>query len=134
MQYENVGRRMSKRRREMGISVPDMAKILDISRATIYRYENGNIQNIKMPVIESIANVLKVSPLWLLGKTEIMEDAETKRNSKYYDVRTILTETMIFIENREGFQYNDMPLNDADKQVIITMLKSLVDLMDTRYI
>lgn len=41
-------------------------------KSTIHRYENGKINTIKIPVVESIALALNVNPSWIVGKPEII--------------------------------------------------------------
>lgn len=73
MEYVDIGERIKKRRMELGVSAADLAESLSMSKATIHRYENGEIKNIKLPVIESIARELRANPLWLIGKSEQRE-------------------------------------------------------------
>ena len=73
MTYEDIGTRIKERRKELNISAITLADRLGLSKATIHRYENGDIRNIKLPVIDAMAQVLKVNPLWLLGKSEVKD-------------------------------------------------------------
>lgn len=73
MSYEETGKRIKNRRKELKMSAATLAERLSLSKATIHRYENGDIKNIKMPVLESMAEILKVSPLWLIGKSQIKD-------------------------------------------------------------
>ena len=84
MSYEDTGKRIKSRRKELKISASTLADRIGLSKATIHRYENGDIKNIKMPVLESMAEVLKVNPLWLIGKSSI-KDGHTS-----YDICTEL--------------------------------------------
>ena len=84
MSYEDTGKRIKERRKEMNISAAELAERLGLSKATIHRYENGDIKNIKIPVLEALADVLKVNPLWLIDKSNIKEWRTT------YDVSTAL--------------------------------------------
>lgn len=63
----NVGMRIKKRRKEIGLSVDELAKRLGKNRATIYRYESSEIENMPLDIIEPLAEVLKVSPAYLMG-------------------------------------------------------------------
>ena len=76
MEYTEIGERIKRRRVEMNVSAADLAASLALSKATIHRYENGDIKHIKMPVIESIARELMVDAAWLLGKTDKMCPAD----------------------------------------------------------
>lgn len=71
MSYEETGQRIKARRKELNISAATLAEHIGLSKATIHRYENGDIKNIKMPVLEAMADVLKVNPSWLIGKSKI---------------------------------------------------------------
>lgn len=73
MSYEETGKRIKTRRKELNISATVLAERLGLSKATIHRYENGDIKNIKMPVLESLSEVLMVNPSWLIGKTDIKD-------------------------------------------------------------
>lgn len=76
MEYTEIGERIKRRRVEMNVSAADLAARLSLSKATVHRYENGDIKHIKMPVIESIAKALMVDAAWLLGKTDKMCPAD----------------------------------------------------------
>jgi transcriptional regulator with XRE-family HTH domain len=80
MSYEETGKRIKSRRKELKISAATLAERIGLSKATIHRYENGDIKNIKMPVLESMADVLMVNPMWLIGKSS------TKDGNTSYDV------------------------------------------------
>jgi repressor LexA len=70
---KEIGKRIETRRKQLGLTLDDISSQISMARSTIQRYEKGNIEKIKVPVIEAIANVLKVSPAWLSCKTDEME-------------------------------------------------------------
>lgn len=100
MTYKDTGKRIKERRKELDISAVQLAERLGLSKATVHRYESGDIKNIKMPVIEAMAKVLKVNPLWLLGKSEI-KDGHTG-----YDVCNALNDLLTDLN-----QYDDLVVN-----------------------
>ena len=55
------------RRTELGLTMKDVAKALDVSEATISRYESSAIQNMGIDKIEPLAKVLRCSPGYLMG-------------------------------------------------------------------
>jgi transcriptional regulator with XRE-family HTH domain len=65
-----VGDRIKKRRLELGMSVDDLAKKLGKNRATIYRYESSEIENLPISIIEPLAKILQTSPSYLMGWEE----------------------------------------------------------------
>lgn len=65
----NVGDRIKKRRKEIRMSVDELADAVGKSRATIYRYENGDIEKLPVDVLLPFASALKTSPDYLMGWT-----------------------------------------------------------------
>lgn len=72
-----IGERVKARRLKLGLSVDEVADALGKNRATVYRYESNEIEKLPTTVLEPLANVLKVSPGYLMG----WEDEETKEDS-----------------------------------------------------
>ena len=46
-----IGERIKLRRQELELSVDDIAKKLDKNRATVYRYESAEIENLPITVL-----------------------------------------------------------------------------------
>lgn len=67
----DIGDRINSAREQRGMTLDDIAKAVGVTKSTIQRYEKGTITRIKLPVIESIARVLKVDPNWLIGNTDM---------------------------------------------------------------
>ncbi len=62
-----VGERIRNLREKADISQTDLAKMVDISKQTLYKYETNVVTNIPSNTIEKIAYVLKISPAILMG-------------------------------------------------------------------
>lgn len=58
---------LKERRRELGLSLIEVANAVGVSEATISRYESGNIKNMRRDRIENYAKVLRVSIPVFLG-------------------------------------------------------------------
>lgn len=67
---EEIGLRIEQRRKELQLTLNDVADSIGVARSTIQRYEKGRISKIKLPVIEAIANALNVNPAWIIYKTD----------------------------------------------------------------
>lgn len=59
--------RIRKRRKDLNLTLADMAKQLKVSDATVQRYETGNIRNIKYDMIVKMSEILQCTPQFLLG-------------------------------------------------------------------
>ncbi len=75
----SIGNNIRGKRIELGYTLEDVAKRLKTSRQTVHRYETGVISNIPSDKVEMLADVLEVTPAFLMGweeKTQhpIMQD------------------------------------------------------------
>jgi repressor LexA len=68
----SIGERIKARRKQLGLSVDVLAEKLGKNRATIYRYESDDIENMPLNVLEPLAEVLQVSPSYLMGWDDSM--------------------------------------------------------------
>ncbi len=57
-------------REACGMTVDDLAKILGKNRATVYRYDNGQIENIPIQVVSILAATFDVDPMYLIGLSD----------------------------------------------------------------
>ncbi len=68
--FVTVGQQIRKRRKELKMSVDELASRIGKDRSTIYRYEKGNIEHIPHDVLLLLIEVLKVSPNELFNDKE----------------------------------------------------------------
>lgn len=69
------------------MSVDDLAKKLHKNRSTVYRYENGDIENMPIDILEPIALALDTTPAYLLGwdVEQIETAAKVQNDADAYD-------------------------------------------------
>lgn len=85
----SVGKRIKERRNELHMSVEELATKLNKNRATIYRYEKGEIENLPLDILESLAKALDTTPQYLMGwdkKLSGMRMTEGDNESMYFAV------------------------------------------------
>lgn len=70
-----IGDRIKKQRELLGISQVELAEKIKVSKQTLYKYENNIITNIPSDKIEIIGKVLEVSPSYLMGWEDNLENA-----------------------------------------------------------
>lgn len=89
-------KRIKQRRKELGLSAESIAEMLDISAATMYRYENNEIKKIPIGTLKPLAAILHTTPEYLMG----------------------CSDSNIFLVNDDSFAvFNDMT-NEQIKQTI----------------
>lgn len=108
-----ISLRIKERRLSLGLSVDDLAKKINKNRATIYRYENGEIENLPMNILEPLAKALQTTPAYLLGWEEKNE--------------TVTTENTIRLIARGG-GIKEYKVSDEQRKAIETLLgKDYID-------
>lgn len=126
MESKNFGERIKKRRIDIGMSADDLGQTVNKSRATIYRYENGDIENMPSGIIEPLAKALGISPDDLLGissaqftQTEFTEPSE---ENIYKNIRCLRI--------RKGMTQNELAelAGYTDRSSICKIEAGLVDL------
>ncbi len=65
MRFAEIGQQLRAYRIESGLRAEEIAARLGVSRAALYRYEKGEV--VKLDTVKRLAELLKVSPLSLLG-------------------------------------------------------------------
>lgn len=71
-----IGKRIAIARTEKNMTAKELADAIKVAASTISRYEKGEIVKAKIPVIEAIARVLGVNPMWLIGKSEYKKEKD----------------------------------------------------------
>lgn len=59
--------KIKNRRNELGLTLKEVAKALGVSESTVQRYETSEIKNMGIDKVEALANILKVTPEYLMG-------------------------------------------------------------------
>ena len=92
-----TGTRIRDRRKELGLTADALAEMIGVSRATIFRYENGAIEKVPADLLFPLAKHLSVSVSYLLGiSDDISSDLEDEQTASDYYVAydmSILTHT-----------------------------------------
>lgn len=73
---KQMGKKMHDKRKELKLTLDDVASEVKVAKSTIQRYEAGKIETPKIPVVREIAKALGVSSKWLLGNDEKTVDEQ----------------------------------------------------------
>lgn len=74
----NLSSVLKKRRKELNLTLLDIAKKVGVSEATVQRWESGNIKNIRHEKIAKLAEVLNITPAELMGWDEKSSDTKSR--------------------------------------------------------
>lgn len=65
--FEKVGYRLKQAREEKHITLEDAGNKVGVHKSTVLRWENGETEKIKIPILETLAKYYEVNPVWLAG-------------------------------------------------------------------
>ena len=65
-----ISKKIKALRLKYNISMDDLAQKIGKNRATIYRYENGDIEDLPMSILKPLADALHTTPAYLMGWEE----------------------------------------------------------------
>jgi len=74
---KRIGARIQSRRKELKMGADELAQKIGKSKATLYRYENGDIENVPLDILTPIAEALEVSPAYLMGWEQVQKNNST---------------------------------------------------------
>lgn len=83
----DIGKRIKDRRIELGLSAEDLAELVGLSAATIYRYENGDIRKVNTTKLQAFANALKTTEAYLMGWVTTNEELAEERDDDIWEYR-----------------------------------------------
>lgn len=113
-----TGQRIKARRKQLGISAEKLAEKMGISRATVYRYENGDIEKVPGDRLIPIADALSTTPAYLIGWEDgLAAEQQTVRINEFLAGSALrlkaLTTCMADAEKVDGKILMDPPLQRA---------------------
>lgn len=66
----DMGRKIRELREKCGLTQREVANAVGVTEATVSRWESGHINNMRRDKIQSLAKILQVSPLVIMGMKE----------------------------------------------------------------
>ena len=138
---KEVGQRIRSARKNKDMTMKDLGKKVNLSEATIQRYENGLIKNVDINLINKLSEFLDVSSNYLMGFDETILDSEFEEmisflsrygvNVKYVEDRTRGEQFEIITYKGEEFGeignelFNKyLEIKDLSKENVIDELQS----------
>lgn len=108
----NIGERIKDARIKKDLTLLEVAERLGKTEATIQRYESGNIKNLKNDIILELAQILNVSPAYLMGWEKPANAYEVKPNFVKVPILGEIAcgEAALVYESVEG--YTTEPISD----------------------
>lgn len=111
-----IGDRIKQRRKELRMSAEELGRRLGKDRSTIYRYEQGFIENLPLDILEPIAEALQTTPQYLMGWQEVQ-----KKNDRLSDIVLKMTEDEELLDLAEALSNLGFEKRQAVKPVLLAL-------------
>lgn len=79
---ENLSTVLKKRRKELGLTLAQIADQMGVAEATVQRWESGNIKSIRYDKIDKLSEILKVNPASFMGWSGDVEATHSSLRSR----------------------------------------------------
>lgn len=117
---------LADRRKELGLTMKQVAEAVGVSEATVSRWESGQIANMRRDRISTYAKVLQVRPTFIMtGEIDSPETqkAPTLNKKDERDIAKTLGQLKETLENEEGLMFDGNPMTDEAKESILAAME-----------
>ncbi len=106
--FVEVGKRIEECRKSCGMTLDEVGQLLGMHRSSILRYENGCTKQIKLVVLERLAEIFKTTPEYLMTGYDNSSDSQDKESENNEEIQTA---TIVF--GNTSVTYNIEPGNES---------------------
>lgn len=117
---------LADRRKELGLTMKQVAEAVGVSEATVSRWESGQIANMRRDRISTYAKVLQVRPTFIMtGELDSPETqkAPTLNKKDERDIAKTLEQLKETLENEEGLMFDGDPMTNEAKESILAAME-----------
>lgn len=137
-----VGERIKELRIKLGMSQVSFADKINVSKQTLYKYENNIITNIPSDKIEAAAKLGNVSPAYLMGWDELLEKQKANRkafaqqwNIQFFDKKLLTSFSQLTDENKKkciSYAENLLTTQKMEEELLPVAAHSRTDIKATK--
>lgn len=120
-----IGEKIKKKRKELGLTLDEVAEKVGVGKSTVQKWESGRIKNMRRDKIELLAQVLDMSPLDFVSTSQLLDIAEKTINQEKLVIEEV---EKIFGKNVSELVRRSNMLNDLG---IIKLLERMEELIET---
>lgn len=121
--------KLRERRKELGLTLAEVAKRVGVSEATAQRWESGNIKNLRHERIVKLAEVLGLSPAELMGWEDKKTPSDEDEKVISYIKNEASPEALLILEKYMMLPKSQRP---AALAAITSILDALLSSAETR--
>ena len=73
----NLGEKIKERREAKGLTLEEVGDYVGVTKSTVRKWETGDIENMRRDKIAKLAEILSVSPLYIMGMIETYQISQS---------------------------------------------------------
>ena len=120
-----VNELIANRRKELGLTLEEVADKVGVSKSTVKKWESGYIKNMRRDNMALLADALHISPLDLLGPDEDPKTADDSRGYYVDPEVAALAEELRTDPNRRILFDATKDLSKADIDIVLNLINGL---------
>lgn len=126
----SIGQRIKTLRKQRGMSIDDLAIKLGKNRTTVYRYENGDIENLPLDILDPLAKALDSNPAYLMGWTskDMLQAKMTDGDKEAFYLS--INETNVRHVERWHNEFGLDPFTDEEHEKLIEYARFLISIRE----
>lgn len=99
-----------KRRKELGLTLEQIGKYVGVSKSTVKKWESGEIESMRVDKVDLLAEILRVSPLEIIGLGKEIGKNEPKKTTQaeHFSARSKST----------GYAFNEDNRKDGHRMIM----------------
>lgn len=111
-----IGQIIKQKRQELGMTQTELGQKMGVGKTAVAKWEAGKVKNLKRDALPLLANILRISPLALIGINED-DNKITKRLNSIEEVLLKKYRQLDTDDQEEVIAIIDMKLAKANKKV-----------------
>ncbi len=112
---------LKSRRLEIGATLEEIGNATGVTKATVQRWESGEIKDIRRDKIVRLAEALRVTPAYLMGWEEDAEPVLNARDQR--DIAKTMEELRERLMNEDGLMFDGDPLSPEALESILNAMQ-----------
>lgn len=112
---------LADRRKELGLTMKQVAEAVGVSEATVSRWESGQIANMRRDRIGTYAKVLQVRPTFIMTgdlNPPEMQKAPTLNKKDERDIKKKMDEMLELFDSADALMFDGEPLDEETRQLL----------------
>lgn len=112
-----IGQIIKQKRQELGMTQTELGQKMGVGKTAVAKWEAGKVKNLKRDALPLLANILRISPLALIGINED-DNKITKRLNSIEEVLLKKYRQLDTDDQEEVIAIIDMKLAKANRKVV----------------